>query len=181
MSSLPVQATRRWVTGSRQTLPCVLTAVAGRHSYVSGRHPGKFLRGLGAPMTSALCAGGRNLILMLHTWPGKAICNSWESVSGRAGPALWPPTGVPRRRRPGGSRRPHRRRRPWLRPPALRYSLRSAPPVPMPPNCREQRYARGRAVQRRLTGVAVSGCVCSWRGVSFGRRPSRRWCVLPDP
>ena len=43
----------------------------------------------------------------------------------------------------------------------------------------EQSYARIRAVQRRLTGVAVSGCVCSWRDVLSGRRPSRRWCILP--
>ena len=44
----------------------------------------------------------------------------------------------------------------------------------------EQRYARIRPVQRRLTGESMSGCVCSWRGVSYGRRPSRHWCVLPD-
>ena len=43
----------------------------------------------------------------------------------------------------------------------------------------EQSYARARPVQRRLTGVAASGCVCSWRGVSSGRRPGRRWCRLP--
>ena len=43
----------------------------------------------------------------------------------------------------------------------------------------EQSYARARPVQRRLTGVAVSGCVCSWRDVLSGQRPSRRWCILP--
>ncbi len=43
----------------------------------------------------------------------------------------------------------------------------------------EQSYARARPVQRRLTGVAASGCVCSWRDVLSGRRPGRRWCRLP--
>ena len=43
----------------------------------------------------------------------------------------------------------------------------------------EQSYARARPVQRRLTGVAVSECVCSWRDVLSGPRPRGHWCVTP--
>ena len=46
--------------------------------------------------------------------------------------------------------------------------------------CTKHRYARSRAVQRRLTGVGVLEGVSSRRSVSSGPRPTRLWCKLPD-
>ena len=66
--------------GDRQfkTFLCVLTAVAGQHSYIPVSHPGKFPRGLAAPMTTALCTGWRHTIFILIHGLGKAIRNSRE-------------------------------------------------------------------------------------------------------
>ena len=69
MRLLHRSAAVRWVTSSLKTLPCVLTAKAGRHSYVPVGHTGKFSVGLAAPMLIALCTGQRRLIFILHMWP----------------------------------------------------------------------------------------------------------------
>jgi hypothetical protein len=41
-----------------KTFLCLLTAVAGQHSYIPVSHPRKFPRGLAAPMTTALLPAG---------------------------------------------------------------------------------------------------------------------------
>ena len=60
----PNRAAGRVVAETLETLPCVLTAKAGRHSNVPAVHRSKFLNGFVAPMTTALLAYRRNSIFI---------------------------------------------------------------------------------------------------------------------
>ena len=62
------------------SLPCALTAVAGRHSYAPVSHPDKFPHGLTAPMTTDLIPAGTTLFSFSIRGPGKAMGHSREGT-----------------------------------------------------------------------------------------------------
>ena len=101
----------------------------------------------------------------------KVIFGKALPVGGGLAPGL--PACGPRLRRPSGSRRGHRRRRPRPHPPAHRCWSRSPPPVPAPPDCPGAFPGN--------TFTAVINAVINWESVSTAIAalcPSKRRLLL---